>query len=326
MTMHRAERPALVLPNLVIAGVSKAGTTSLFNYLGQHPDICRSDLKELRYFTPIRLGRQLGPLEEYASHFNHCDGQKYRLEATPNYYYGGAALARALHETCPDARVLISFRSPPERCWSLFNFWKSRLRIPKDMTFDAYLDRCEELHRAGAGAGARGGAEPENHAFEPENQAFGGLSGGCYSNWLEAWHAEFKDSLSVVDFDDIVAQPVSLIKDICRWLVLEEDVVDGFRFLVENKTEQYRRKGLQKVALSVNRRGGRFFGDHPSIKRRLRRAYYVVNRQHSRGAVPPSARSRMDEFFRPFNLELSRQFAAFQLPAPRWLAMTDNAR
>ena len=44
------------LPNLVIAGVPKAGTTSLFNYLAQHPDICPSDVKETRYFEPLRYG------------------------------------------------------------------------------------------------------------------------------------------------------------------------------------------------------------------------------------------------------------------------------
>ena len=47
------------LPNLVVIGVSKAGTTSLFEYLGRHRDVGLSDLKELRYFTPLRYGEPL---------------------------------------------------------------------------------------------------------------------------------------------------------------------------------------------------------------------------------------------------------------------------
>jgi hypothetical protein len=43
------------LPNLIIAGAQKAGTSSLFWYLAQHPQICASDRKELRYFTPRRV-------------------------------------------------------------------------------------------------------------------------------------------------------------------------------------------------------------------------------------------------------------------------------
>ncbi len=49
-------RTSARVPNLVIVGVVKSGTTSLFNYLSQHPDICPSDVKETRYFDPLRFG------------------------------------------------------------------------------------------------------------------------------------------------------------------------------------------------------------------------------------------------------------------------------
>ncbi len=62
------------LPNLIIAGVGKAGTTSLFWYLSQHPGICASDVKEIQYFTPLSEGDGvLPPLSEYARHFAACD-------------------------------------------------------------------------------------------------------------------------------------------------------------------------------------------------------------------------------------------------------------
>ena len=56
---------ALRLPNLVIVGVGKAGTTSLFHYLRQHPDICGSDIKELRFLNPLRRGEPLAPLARF---------------------------------------------------------------------------------------------------------------------------------------------------------------------------------------------------------------------------------------------------------------------
>src|SRR5688572_22585305 len=90
------------LPNLVIAGVPKAGTTSLFSYLTQHPEVCGSDVKEPRYFNPLRLGSELGPIEDYAAHFGHCAGQRYAMEASPGYSYGGGPLARGLREALPD--------------------------------------------------------------------------------------------------------------------------------------------------------------------------------------------------------------------------------
>jgi hypothetical protein len=98
------------LPNLLIAGVAKAGTTSLFRYLAQHPDVCPSDVKELRYFSALRYGEDMAPLESYSAHFAHCEGQRYRMEATPGYYAGGRLVADAVDDLLPGARVLVSFR------------------------------------------------------------------------------------------------------------------------------------------------------------------------------------------------------------------------
>ena len=69
--------------NLVIAGVPKAGTGSLFAYLAQHPDVCGSDVKELGYFNYYSPWRKQGPpppLQEYARHWAHCSGQRYLLD------------------------------------------------------------------------------------------------------------------------------------------------------------------------------------------------------------------------------------------------------
>src|SRR3954454_23499000 len=182
------------LPNLIIVGVSKGGTTSLFHYLRQHPDICGSDIKELYYFAPLRHGGELGPIEDYAVHFRHCTGYRYAVEATPGYFYGGRPPARGVRDTCPDVHVVVSLRSPADRCWSWFRFQKSRLRIPKDMSFEAYLDRCEELHRAGVDG-------------EIEHRGFWGLGGGCYDTWLDSWVEEFGERYRVVFFEDLVRAP-----------------------------------------------------------------------------------------------------------------------
>ena len=47
--------------NLVIVGVPKAGTGSLFAYLAQHPDVCGSDEKEIGYFNHYSPWRRMGP-------------------------------------------------------------------------------------------------------------------------------------------------------------------------------------------------------------------------------------------------------------------------
>ena len=299
---RRLDSTSARLPNLVIAGVSRAGTTSLFSYLGQHPDVGTSDIKELRYFSAVRHGQPLGPLDMYAAHFKTCT-QAFAVEATPGYFYGGKALATVLRETCPEVRVLVSLRSPIDRCWSWFRFVKSRDRIPKEMPFAAYLDRCEQLREEGIDGTL-------------DHQPFWGMGGGCYSEWLDNWVTIFGDRFRVLLFDDLVTDPRASIKSVCQWLGVDETVADDFDYTRTNKSELYKNRVLQKGAVGLNRRSENFFHRHPAVKRTLRSAYYSVNKAPPHQGMLASERSRLDEFYRPYNERLTKQLTGLGLTMP----------
>jgi hypothetical protein len=305
MTMAGPEQ----LPNLIIAGVSKGGTTSLFRYLAQHPDICPSTIKELRYFEPLRYGEPLAPIESYARHFEHCTGQRYRMEATPSYFGGGPPVATAMRDILDDdARVLVCLREPVQRCWSWYQFVRGRARIPKAMGFQRYLDICEELHSAGLD-GLR------------ENQPYSGLLGGCYDEWLEAWQELFGQRLHVLFFDDLVADPRSAVVETLRWLEVDEGAAAEFSYTVENRSVQYRSRPVLAAALFLNRRGERFFARHGGARRVLRSAYHVVNRDPAAEVLPPAARDRLASFYAPHNERLAAALRSVGISgAPIWLA------
>jgi uncharacterized short protein YbdD (DUF466 family) len=291
------------LPNLVVVGVSKAGTTSLFEYLGMHPDVGLSDVKELRYFTPLRYDEPLQPVASYAEHFRGCVAERYAAEATPGYFYGGRPLARAMRETCGPVRVVLSLREPADRCWSWFRFVKSRLRIPRDLGFDDYLDRCQELHDAGVDG-------------RVENQPFWGLGGGCYDEWLDDWAEEFGSDLHVVFFDDLVHHPRVVMDGLFDWLGLDARQASTADLEATNKTEQYRNRTVQHLAVSVNRRGERFFRRHPRLKHGLRSGYYALNRARPRETMSNVARDRLERFYRPHNVRLADQLGRLGLDLP----------
>jgi len=295
------------LPNLVIAGVTKAGTTSLFRYLAQHPDVFPSDVKELRYFQPLRHGGDLEPLHTYEAHFVGRTTESYAMEATPGYFYGGGPLAQGLRDTLPGAYVVVSLRDPVERCWSWYSFMRSRARIEKSMGFETYLDRCETLHRAGADGGM-------------DAQPFWGLGGGCYDQWVDAWFDTFDDRFSVIFFEDLVREPQATTAALCSWLSIDASATESFRYDVENKTEQYRNKSLQQTALRINRAGGRYFGRHLTLKRRMRRVYHTVNRQPSSMRPSAASVSRLRDFYAPHNERLSRSIQERQAGLlPSWM-------
>jgi Sulfotransferase family len=293
------------LPNLVIAGVPKAGTTSLFDYLAQHPDVCPSDVKETRFFDPLRFGEALPAVETYAAHFRHWRDERYALEATPTYFYGGRRAASAIRDILPHARVLVILRDPSERCWSDYRFEQSRGRVPADMDFDAYLSRCEALRSKGVDR-------------RRENRAFTGLVDGCYANWMGDWFAEIGNRLKVVYFDNLRSDAACTVKEICSWLELDGGVVDTFDLSIENKTQPVRSQAVQQVALALNRRAERFFRRHSTVKRRLRALYYVANREPAEITVSESAARRMAEFYAPCDARLASTLEAMGVPPPPW--------
>ena len=113
---RRAER-AGALPNLVVIGGLKCGTTSLHHYLNLHPEISMSRPKELNFFV-AELNWELGP-QWYASHFDR--GAPVRGESFPHYtnlprFDGVAGQMRAL--LGPQARLIYMVRDPIERILS----------------------------------------------------------------------------------------------------------------------------------------------------------------------------------------------------------------
>ena len=65
----------------VIAGVNKAGTTSLLVSLSEHPDVVPSAIKETRYFLPARYGDDLEPATVWDRYFAAAPSRPVRLEA-----------------------------------------------------------------------------------------------------------------------------------------------------------------------------------------------------------------------------------------------------
>ncbi len=113
---RRRRKAHAAMPNLIIIGGLKCGTTSIHHYLGLHPEIQMSKPKELNFFV-TELNWDLG-LDWYASRFD--DRFKVRGESSPHYTnlprYGGVAERIRTH--CPDARLLYMVRDPIKRILS----------------------------------------------------------------------------------------------------------------------------------------------------------------------------------------------------------------
>ena len=159
------------LPNFFIVGAAKAGTTSLYHYLGQHPEIYMSPVKEPHYFcvefreenvepearvTVAKANRELeqflnGPMEgqrfggtisrweDYVRLFANAGGAKAIGEATPAYLWSPGAAA-AIYEKIPHAKILILLRDPAERAFSHYHHLLANGAVR--WSFGEHIRRC----------------------------------------------------------------------------------------------------------------------------------------------------------------------------------------
>ena len=107
-------QPPLV--TFLIAGVQKGGTTALYDYLADYPDIALSEPKEVHFFDDETRDWARPDYDAYHAHFPAPDGRP-RGEATPIYLYWPQALERiaAYH---PGMRLIVTLRDPVARAWS----------------------------------------------------------------------------------------------------------------------------------------------------------------------------------------------------------------
>ena len=119
-----------MLPNFLIIGAEKSGTTALYHYLKQHPDIFMPKIKEPDFFAfdglntkfegPGEEGRMsINNIDDYASLFKTCTGQRAVGEASPIYLFEPKA-SKNIHKYIPNVKIISILRNPIERAFSSY--------------------------------------------------------------------------------------------------------------------------------------------------------------------------------------------------------------
>ena len=122
----------MTLPNFLIIGAAKSGTTSLYSYLNQHPQIYFSPFKEPRFFAlegleinyqgPAQIINQkaINTLEEYQKLFAAVKDEKAVGEASTLYLYSEQA-PKKIKQYLPDVKIIAILRNPIDRAYSSYS-------------------------------------------------------------------------------------------------------------------------------------------------------------------------------------------------------------
>jgi len=293
-------------PNLIIAGVNKAGTTSLFTYLSQHPAVFPSSIKETAYFLTYRYEEPARPWALYLDYFRDWQGQPVVMEATPGYFYGGRKVAVQLREQLGAIRICILLREPVARLISFYKSQQALLRLPQAMTLGDYVAACDAISPA--------------ERWRREHNTFWGVEGGYYARWLPDWLEVFGGDARIYFFCDFRRQPRVTLRQISEWLQIDSEPFTRMPLETQNRSTSYRYPLLQQLALSLNRRAESFWRANPAVKGRMRALYYRLNGKEFVEEADVALLQGLRERYASSNRKLkSRLQAAGYEDFPDWL-------
>ncbi|MES9843921.1 MAG: sulfotransferase [Candidatus Sedimenticola sp. 6PFRAG5] len=296
-----------VVPNAIIAGTVKSGTTSVYTYLAQHPGVCNSTVKETTFFMPETEVRKVKNLEDYRNQFKNCANEKVIFEATPGYFFFPDYVIPRIKDVCEDSKIVLIFRDPAARFISFYKYKRAQLEIPKEITASEYLDMC--LQDAPIG-------EFSEHSY------LRGLQGGAYSQFFEPWAKAFKDRLWIGYFEDLKNDPLKFMNSLCEGLELPGFEEGQIAFEIENQSVEPKYRSLQRLALKTNDWLEPLSRSFPVIKRGLRKVYYAVNKKPGRLQGLEDVTARLRDIYEPENTHFRSllQEHGFDGPFPPWLS------
>jgi len=196
-------------PDFIIIGAAKCGTTSLFYYLMQHPNVLPSLRKEVNFWSScVDYG-----LEWYQSQLapHPAAGLWLAGESSPSYFTSPQApeyLAQAL----PQVKLMVLFRNPVDRVISRFYYHQQR----QNKEFRSLETAVDDLLFS--------------FAHDPEAPELTALTSGFYAQHLRRWWQQVdRDRLLILQAETFFTQPDRIMAEVHRFLGLPHISLDSYR-------------------------------------------------------------------------------------------------
>jgi hypothetical protein len=285
------------LPDFLVIGTVKTGTTSLYRYLKSHPEIYLSPIKEPRYFAfpdtrPVFVGphRRLPvvwKIEDYRRLFEARTTQPVAGEISPLYLYHQCSPG-AIRKLIPSARLIAILRDPAERAYSHFCHNRRDGHEPL-ADFAAALDAEEE--RIAKGWWSK--YHYRNH--------------GYYARQLRRYLELFpREQMLILVYDDMVADCPGFLKRICSFLGVDEshsfDTSERDNVTVGIPRTFILRRLVRSAKRAKRRgRGGVPLKTASNLLQRLPKLLWAPKPE-----FPPGVRAQLVSEFKPDILELQK--------------------
>jgi Sulfotransferase domain len=220
--------PARMLPDFIIIGVQKGGTTSLHRYLSSGASVLSAQIKEVHYFDRnytkgVYWYRANFPLLFRKQYLTSKYRQNYLAgEATPNYFFHPQVPARVA-QLLPHVKLILLLRNPVDR--ALSHYYHQVRSKRETLTFEEALAAEPERLK---GEVQKIMADDEYPGFA--YRTFSYLTRGHYIDQLKRWSALFsKDQLLILKSEDLFERPAEIFNQTLGFLKLPPQPALEFR-------------------------------------------------------------------------------------------------
>ena len=229
----------MALPKLLIVGAAKSGTTSLHNYLNQHPDIFMCSPKEPHFLINKEIGKQrihkgIIDFKDYKSLFFEKDHLKYRGESSVMYLsFPELAIKNIKYYLHDDVKIIIMLRNPIERAYSGYQHVK-RYNMMENLSFEDALEIGEERY----------------HNIKNLTPASRYLELGNYYNQVKLFKESF-GNIHVVIYDDYKTDFNEELNKIFDYLKLDRVTINAEQRHMVGGWE-WKSVGMKKIMMQQN--------------------------------------------------------------------------
>lgn len=215
----------------IIAGAPRCGTTSLYQYLSDHPQICPSFVKQTNYFLdPDYEGVASQPISKtdgYSDLFDSKDKHLYNLEATPDYLYSPNSALSISSMLGENVNLIFILRHPVEQFISLHKHYKRVGMINVESDIDEFI--VAELKKA-----------------ETDEAVL--LKKGCYHLHLEKYYHLFpRDKIQILYTELLSENPLKVMEELEVSLDIKRGFYTDYAFVSKNTATEVRSRTILQL-------------------------------------------------------------------------------
>lgn len=227
-------------PDFLIIGAQKSGTTSLFNYLNQHPGVIIPDVKEVHFFD---LNFDKG-MNWYYEYFNsHVSAEILMGEATP-YYLFHPCVPERVFTYLPQIKLIVLLRNPVDRAYAQYyhQIKNGSENIPEFMeAISLERERLENAERQLLNGTI-------NYHFSHQHHSY--ISRSLYSSQIMRWLKFFpKSQFLFIKSESFFSNPTEQLKKVYEFLHISAVYPENLSVINENHYPPMSEDVRQKLCL-----------------------------------------------------------------------------